>query len=251
MDAVVLIPARYASTRLPGKMLLSRTGKPLIRHTIESVRPARRVERVVVATDDERIAEAARAAGAEAVQTRADHASGSDRLAEAVERLGLEEDRIIVNVQGDEPELPPGLVDRLVERLEGSDAPMATLCAPLSEEEASDANRVKVVLDGAGQALYFSRAAIPHDRDGEGAVRRFLHLGVYAYRAGFLRTFAGLPPTPLERAEKLEQLRALEHGYRIAVAVVEYDGVGVDTSEDYDRFVERVRSRLAAGAGGP
>jgi 3-deoxy-manno-octulosonate cytidylyltransferase (CMP-KDO synthetase) len=241
MKATAIIPARYASTRLPGKPLLAETGKPLIQHVVEAVRGARRVGRIVVATDDERIAEAVRGFGGEAIMTRADHRSGSDRLAEAVELLGLGDDEIVVNVQGDEPEIPPQCVDRLVDLLAGGDAPMATLVTPLPADQAGDPNRVKAVLDQRGRALYFSRAAVPHDRDGAGGVAYKLHLGVYAYRAAFLKRFAALPPTPAETAEKLEQLRALEHGYSIIAAEVAYDGAGIDTPEDYAAFVRRMR----------
>ena len=241
--ATVIIPARYASTRLPGKPLLAETGKPLIQHVVEAVRGARRVERIVVATDDRRIADAVAAFGGEAVMTRVDHASGSDRLAEAAGLLGLADDAIVVNVQGDEPEIPPACVDRLVELLADSDAPMATLLTALPPEQARDPNRVKAVTDESGRALCFSRAPIPFDRDATGNVAYKLHLGVYAYRAGFLRLFTQLSPTPAETAEKLEQLRALQHGYAIATAEVEYDGAGIDTPEDYAAFVRRVESR--------
>lgn len=241
MKATVIIPARYASTRLPGKPLLAETGKCLIQHVVESVRGAERVGRVVVATDDERIARAVRAFGGQAVMTREDHPSGTDRLAEAAELLGLGDEEIVVNVQGDEPEIPPACVDRLVELLAGGDAPMATLVTPLPSEQAGDPNRVKAVLDRAGRAMYFSRSPIPFDRDATGAVAYRLHLGIYAYRAGFLKRFARLPVTPAERAEKLEQLRALEHGYAIVAAEVAYDGSGIDTPADYAAFVRRVR----------
>jgi len=243
MDAVAIIPARYASTRLPGKPLLARTGRPLIQHVVEAVRGARRVDRIVVATDDERIAEAVRSFGGEAVMTRADHRCGTDRLAEAAEILQLADDRIVVNVQGDEPEIPPRCVDRLVELLGASDAPMATLVTPLPPEQAGEVHRVKAVLDAAGRAMYFSRAPIPFDRDRAGGVAYRLHLGIYAYRAAFLQRFTQLPPTPAERAEKLEQLRALEHGYPIVAAEVQYGGAGIDTPEDYAAFVKRVGGR--------
>jgi len=241
MKATAIIPARYASTRLPGKPLLAETGKCLIQHVVEAVRGARRVGRIVVATDDERIAQAVRAFGGEAIMTRADHRSGSDRLAEAVELLGLGDEEIVVNVQGDEPEIPPQCVDRLVDLLAGGEAPMATLVTPLPADRADDPNRVKAVLDARGRALYFSRAAIPHGREGAGGVAYKLHLGVYAYRAAFLKRFAALPPTPAETAEKLEQLRALEHGCAIIAAEVAYDGAGIDTPEDYAAFVRRMR----------
>ena len=241
MTAVVIIPARYASTRLPGKPLLARTGKPLIQHVVESVRAARRIERIVVATDDERIAKCVEGFGGEAIMTGADCRTGTDRVAEAAGKLALGDDDIVVNVQGDEPDMPADLVDQLVELLTESDAPMGTLAVPLPGELACDPNKVKVVTDTAGKALYFSRAAVPHDRDGTSAVRYLLHLGIYAYRAGFLKELAALPETPGEAAEKLEQLRALEHGYDIAVGIasVTYSGAGIDTPEDYDEFVRR------------
>ena len=241
MKATVIIPARYASTRLPGKPLLAETGKCLIRHVVESLQGARRVERTVVATDDERIAEAVGAFGGEAVMTRADHRCGTDRIAEAAGILHLPDEAIVVNVQGDEPEIPPSCVDRLVELLTGCDAPMATLITPLSPEQAHDPNRVKCVTDRAGRALYFSRAPIPFDRDEAGGVAYKLHLGIYAYRTAFLKRFTQLAPTPAELAEKLEQLRALEHGHTIVTAEVAYDGAGIDTPADYAAFVRRVR----------
>jgi 3-deoxy-manno-octulosonate cytidylyltransferase (CMP-KDO synthetase) len=243
MAVVAIIPARYASTRLPGKPLLAETGKPLIQHVVEAVRPAKRIERVVVATDDRRIADAVAAFGGEAVITGGDCRTGTDRLAEAAARLALDDDDIVVNVQGDEPDIPPACLDELVELLERSQADMATLVAPLAAEKADDPNKVKVVTDRAGRALYFSRAKVPHERDAAGKARYLLHLGVYAYRAGFLRRFASLPSTPAEEAERLEQLRALEHGCGIATVTVDYDGVGIDTAEDYREFVRRTSER--------
>jgi len=240
MRAIVIIPARYASTRLPGKPLLAQTGKPLIQHVVEAVRAAKRVQRTVVATDDERIASAVRAFGAEAVMTHKDHPCGTDRVNEAAAKLGLADSDIIVNVQGDEPEMPAACIDRLVELLTAADDPMATLATPLEAASAADPNKVKVVCDSSGRALYFSRAAIPHDRDATARPRYLLHLGVYAYRTAFLRLFASLPPSPAEQAEKLEQLRALEHGHRILVGVVDYHGRGIDTPEDYAAFVRKV-----------
>ena len=242
MSAIAIIPARYGSTRLPGKPLLAETGEPLIRHVVEAVRGAKRIDRVVVATDDRRILDAVVGFGGEAIMTSADHRCGTDRIAEAAEILNLPEDEIVVNVQGDEPEIPPACVDRLVELIAGSDAPMATLASPLPAEQAQDPNKVKVVLDSRSLALYFSRAAIPHDRDKTADVRYLLHVGVYAYRVGFLRRFAAAAPTPLEQAEKLEQLRALENGWAIAVAVVDYHGAGIDTPEDYKAFVMRMKN---------
>jgi len=238
MRILAIIPARYGSTRLPGKPLLDRTGKPLIQHVVETVGGARRVQAVYVATDDRRIFEAVRRFGGEAVMTRADHATGTDRLAEAAEKLKLDAADVVVNVQGDEPEIDPAQIDRLVSVLLESAAPMATLAAPLDESRADSPDNVKVVLATDGSAMYFSRAKIPHDRDGAGG-RYLLHMGVYAYRKEFLLTFAALPPTPAEQAERLEQLRALENGYRIAVGVVESAAPGIDTMKDYEAFVKR------------
>ena len=243
MRTIAIIPARYASTRLPGKPLLNRTGKPLIQHVVEAAGRTRRVQAVYVATDDERIERAVRAFGGKAVMTRADHVCGTDRLAEAAGKLGLDDEDIVVNVQGDEPEMDPAHIDRLVELLARSDAPMATLAAPLDAAEADRPDNVKVVLAADGTAMYFSRAKIPFDRDRQGA-GYLLHLGVYAYRKRFLLEFAAMAPTPAERAERLEQLRVLESGRRIAVAVVASASPGIDTMQDYSAFV----ARLAANA---
>jgi len=239
MGAIVIIPARYASTRLPGKPLLDRTGKPLIQHVVEAVRPARCVESVVVATDDQRIAAAVTAFGGEVVMTSADCRSGTDRLAQAADLMALGDDAVVVNVQCDEPEMAPQHVDRLVDLLERSKADMATLASPLPAGQASDPNRVKVVLDRQGYALYFSRSPIPFDRDGAAPAGYLLHLGIYAYRVGFLARYAAMAPTPAEQAEKLEQLRALEYGRRIAVGVVDHYAAGIDTPADYEAFVAR------------
>ena len=240
MSVIVIIPARYASTRLPGKPLLCETGKPLIQHVVEVVKPSTKIDRVVVATDDDRIAQVVEAFGGQVVMTRSDHISGTDRLAEAAEILGFSDDDIIVNVQGDEPDLVSEIIDTLVEMIENSDAPMGTLCTPMSSEMADDPNYVKVVFDKNHRAMYFSRAKIPFNRDGDGNVEYFLHLGIYAYRVGFLKRFSQLTPTAGEQTEKLEQLRALEHGYTIAVKSVDYDGAGIDTPEDYEAFVSRM-----------
>jgi len=237
--ATAIIPARYASTRLPGKPLLAETGKPLIQHVVEAVAGARRVGRIVVATDDERIASAVRGFGGQVVMTRSDHICGSDRLAEAVEILELGDDEVVVNVQGDEPEIPPACIDGLVELLQATGAEMATLVTALDSAEAGDPNRVKCVTDKNGRAMYFSRSRIPFDRDSVGGVAYKLHLGIYAYRAGFLSRYTKLPPTPAELAEKLEQLRVLENGWSIATSEVDYDGAGIDTPADYEAFVRR------------
>jgi 3-deoxy-manno-octulosonate cytidylyltransferase (CMP-KDO synthetase) len=239
MNAIAIIPARYASTRLPGKPLLDQTGKPLIQHVVEAVTSASSIQRIVVATDDSRIADAVEAFGGNCVMTRADHPSGTDRIAESAEKLGLKDDDIVVNVQGDEPEMPGACVDQLVELLAGGDWAIATLATPLSDDEADDPNKVKVALRHDGRALYFSRSRIPFDRDLSREVRYLLHLGIYAYRVAFLKRYAALPPTPAEQAEKLEQLRALESGFDIAVGLTDYRGGGIDTPADYEAFVSR------------
>ena len=238
---IVAIPARYASTRLPGKPLLPLAGEPMIRHVVRRAQAAGAAQ-VVVATDDLRIAEALEDSGATIAMTCADHPSGSDRLAECVELLGWPDDAIVVNLQGDEPLAPASGIRAVADTLSQSAAPMATLVTPIASiEEFLNPNCVKVVCANDGHALYFSRAAVPWPRDAFAASRDALpeqmpflrHIGIYAYRAGFLRRFTQLAPTPLERAESLEQLRALEHGFRIAVRVApEVFPPGVDTADD-------------------
>jgi 3-deoxy-manno-octulosonate cytidylyltransferase (CMP-KDO synthetase) len=248
-EIVGVIPARFASTRLPGKPLLSDTGRPLIVHVVEAARRARSLDRVIVATDDRRIAEAVASFGGEAVMTRADHATGTDRVAEVAAQLRGA--RIIVNLQGDEPEVSGEALDRVVALLEGDpEAPMATLATAIRDEAIyRDPACVKVVCSARGRALYFSRSPIPCHRDGlpdSASSPRpiaYLHLGLYAYRREFLLSIGSLPPSPLEAAEKLEQLRVLDAGYPIAVGIVEEASVGIDTPEDYRRFVERWRVR--------
>jgi 3-deoxy-manno-octulosonate cytidylyltransferase (CMP-KDO synthetase) len=244
MGFCVLIPARLASTRLPGKPLADIAGQPMI------VRVAQRAlassaRRVVVAADSAEILEACRAHGIEAVLTRSDHATGSDRLAEACELLGLSADELIVNVQGDEPLIEPALIDAVAGLLAAlPEASMATAAHPIDDVgEFTNPNVVKVVLDARGLALYFSRAPIAWWRDGFAAgihslpdPRPLRHVGLYAYRAGFLRAFPALAPAPMERTEALEQLRAMWHGHRIAVHVTTTaPGTGVDTPEDLER----------------
>ncbi len=249
---VVAIPARYASTRLPGKPLLLLAGVPMIVHVGRRARAAGAAD-VVVATDDARIETALAGSGVRVVMTRATHASGSDRLAEVAQTLGWPDDAIVVNLQGDEPLAPISGIRAVAEALAEDDAPMATLATPLgSVDELFDPNCVKLVCTLAGRALMFSRAPLPwprdafqHDRSVLPADTPFLrHIGIYAYRAGFLRHFAGLPRTPLEKAESLEQLRALEHGFAIAVRIApEAFPAGVDTAEDLAR-VEHFLSGL-------
>jgi 3-deoxy-manno-octulosonate cytidylyltransferase (CMP-KDO synthetase) len=233
-----VIPARFGSTRFPGKALADLAGKPLVAHVVERATEARGIDRLVVATDDERIADAARAAGAEAMLTPADLASGSDRAAHVMDRLGPESFDAVLNIQGDEPLLPGAAMDAAVALLEADpDAALGTLAVPAGPDEAADPNVVKVVLDKRRHALYFSRAAIPHGGD---AVLK--HVGLYAFRPAYLRRWTGLGTSALERAERLEQLRALEDGAVIAVAVGSWPVLGVDTPEDLER-VRRVLGR--------
>ena len=234
MSFTVIIPARYASTRFPGKPLADLAGKPMIVRVAERAKQSGAAA-VHVATDDERIAVAVRNAGFPVVMTRADHVSGTDRLAEAARTLRLADDEIVVNVQGDEPLIASDLVRAVAERLERDrGASMSTACHAIHDaQQAGSPHVVKVVLDAHGYALYFSRSRIPYPREGEATCYR--HAGIYAYRARFLREFAALAPAPLERTEALEQLRALWHGHRIAVVVSETDiPPGVDTPEDLD-----------------
>ena len=228
--AIAIIPARYGSTRFPGKPLVEIQGKPLIEHVYRRVQQARLVERILIATDDERIRAAVERFGGTAVMTKNDHASGTDRLAEAAG--GLARDGLILNVQGDEPMIEPSVIDQAISAARSGDADMVTLMTRLDPADAGDPNRVKVVVDRNGYALYFSRSRIPS----KGTC--FLHIGLYVYRVDFLQTFTKLDPTPLEKAERLEQLRALEHGYRIRAVEVESESWGIDTPEDLDRFLE-------------
>ena len=234
-DAVIVIPARYGSTRFPGKPLAQLWGKPIIQHVWERAGQSRLCSRVIIATDDERIAAVARGFGAEVAMTRADHPSGTDRVAEVAGALTAE---LIVNVQGDEPLVDPAAIDAAVEPLLADPAiPMGTLAAPCEEvAELMNPNIVKVVMDQAGFALYFSRLPIPFVRDSHADTTKYRHIGLYVYRREFLLGLAKLAPTPLEQAEKLEQLRVLEHGHRIRVVIVEKASPGVDTVEDLGRL---------------
>jgi 3-deoxy-manno-octulosonate cytidylyltransferase (CMP-KDO synthetase) len=255
----VVIPARYASSRLPAKPLADLAGKPMVVRVVERAR-ASGAAGVWIATDHDAILAAARAHGCDALMTRADHASGTDRLAEVAERLGFADDEIVVNVQGDEPLMPPELIGELAHTLaRRTAASIATACHPIADPaEAFNPNVVKVVTDHGGYALYFSRAPVPFARDAWSAqlgvsvpmelpegLPCYRHIGIYAYRAGFLREYTKLAPAPVERFEALEQLRALWHGHRIAVTVAgEAPPAGVDTPEDLEHvrrvFDERI-----------
>lgn len=252
LDFTVVIPARLRSTRLPGKPLLPIAGKPMVQHVWEQARKSG-ASRVVIATDDASILEACQAFGAEVLMTRADHESGTDRLAEVVAHLGLPADAIVVNVQGDEPLIPPVIIDQVAANLAAHpEAGIATLAEPIHEPETVfNPNAVKVVSDKNGLALTFSRAPLPWARDAFAKDRNVLpegvpyrrHIGMYAYRVGFLQGFVSWGPCWLEQTEALEQLRALWHGVRIHVEdAIEAPAVGVDTPED----LERVRRLLEA-----
>ncbi|HEY8504645.1 MAG TPA: 3-deoxy-manno-octulosonate cytidylyltransferase [Gemmataceae bacterium] len=251
MRAAIVIPARYASSRLPGKPLLRSTGKYLVQHVYERALQAKRAAEVLIATDDPRILAAARSFGARAVLTHRNHASGTDRVAEVARGLNAD---VVVNLQGDEPLIDPADLDRLPELLDANpDAAMATLAVPVrSLEDYLSPHCVKVVCDDRGHALYFSRSPVPAVRDGRPDLAArpplFLHhLGLYAYRREVLLRLAALPPSPLEQAEKLEQLRALSLGWKIQVGVVADCAGGVDTWEEYRQFVREYRRQSRPG----
>ena len=262
---VAIIPARYASARLPGKLLLPIDGRPLIAHTIERARSASTVSRVIVATDDQRIFDAVIGVGAEAVMTSTDHRSGTDRLAEVA--ATLPDDCIIVNVQGDEPMIAPETIDAAVQALiDDEDADMATTCEPIeSLGDLLNGNIVKVVVGDSGYALYFSRSPMPFPRDAslkyDGDPGRAIHeepellslfrkhTGLYVYRREYLLRLSKLPPTQLEQIEMLEQLRALEDGADIRVVNAAGSSIGVDTQDDYEKVRELLESRAAVVQG--
>jgi 3-deoxy-manno-octulosonate cytidylyltransferase (CMP-KDO synthetase) len=254
---IVCIPARYGSTRFPGKVLAKDTGKFLIQHVYEQAKLAELPDRVIIAADDKRIAEAAKSFGAECIMTSPDCPSGTDRIAEAVGGLDFD---IVVNLQADEPEIDPANIDAVAKLLaEGPKYSMATLAAEFeTKEQIADPNIVKVVVTSiehppattsegrraSSIALYFSRSVIPYDRQqgGIGSVKNYLrHLGIYAYRKGFLLKITKLPQTPLEKIEKLEQLRAIENGFDILVAKVKHTCAGIDTPDQYAEFVKRYK----------
>lgn len=244
MRVVAIIPARYASTRFPAKPLADIHGKPMVQHVYERTRMAALVDEVIIATDDERILTAAQNFGARAMLTSPRHETGTDRLAEVAAELPDAD--LIVNVQGDEPMIEAEMIDSAIAPVQkNTDISMGTLMARIdTQEDFINPNVVKVVTDQRGMALYFSRSAIPHTRDvASGATRVdcYRHIGLYVYRRDFLLRYPQLEPTPLEQAEKLEQLRALEHGYRIHVALTAHQSMGVDTPED----LEKVKAALA------
>lgn len=253
MGFIVIIPARYGSTRLPAKPLSDIGGKPLIQYVHERAHEAG-ADEVIIATDDVRIRDAAQAFGAQVCMTDTAHTSGTDRIAEVARLRGYSDDAIVVNLQGDEPLMPPTLLRQVATNLANHPpAAIATLCEAITDPaHLFEPSIVKVVMDREGYALYFSRATVPWDRDhfASGArtlpprTRYYRHMGMYAYRAGFLRSYAGLPPCPLEQSESLEQLRALWYGHRIHVAeALERGEAGVDTPAD----LERIRAVLARG----
>ncbi len=240
MKALVIIPARYGSTRLAGKVLLRRTGKYLVQHTYEQVTKARLVDRIIIATDDERVLRAARDFGGEAVLTSRRLRSGTERVAEIAAKLNY---HYIINVQADEPEINPKYIDAVIKLLQtDAGAGIATLASPFTKNESvNDPNKVKVVLDRQGYALYFSRSPIPYFRKGGSKVKAFRHLGIYGYRKKVLLSLARQAPTSLEQMENLEQLRALENGIKIRIGIVKTAPLGIDTRGDYQRFITRYK----------
>jgi len=244
-----VIPARYASTRFPGKALAQLDSRTMIEHVWERVSMAHYLTAILIATDDERIAAEARRFGARVYMTRPDHVSGTDRVAEVAS--AFEDAELVVNVQGDEPLIDPAAIDAAVLPLAEEPAiQMGTLSKKIEDaREVSDPNVVKVVTDRFGNAIYFSRSAIPFNRDAEPAAH-FKHIGLYVYRREFLLRYPDLPAGPLERAEKLEQLRALENGFRIRVVETDYESIGVDTPGDLDRVRAMMHEgqRIAEGA---
>jgi 3-deoxy-manno-octulosonate cytidylyltransferase (CMP-KDO synthetase) len=247
MSFTVVIPARYQSTRLPGKPLADIGGKPMVQWVYEQASKAG-ADLVIAATDDQRIVDAVKAFGGEVCLTRDDHESGTERLAEVVEKYQLADDHIVVNVQGDEPLIPDTIIRQVADNLANSNAPMATLGVEIDlEDEVFNPNAVKVVLDKDGYAMYFSRASIPWDRDNYAKSPKEIHhnllrhIGIYAYRAGFINTYINWEPSALEKVEALEQLRVLWYGEKIHVAVaIDAPPAGVDTPED----LEKVRALI-------
>ena len=237
-----VIPARFASTRFPAKALARISGKSMLEHVFERASQARYLTSVVIATDDQRIYDEAKRFGAPVRMTRADHLSGTDRVAEVA---STDDAQIVVNIQGDEPLIDPAAIDAAVlSILDHPEIPMGTLKKRIEDPaEIDNPNVVKVVTNFAGDAIYFSRATIPYLRGGE-SLTRFKHIGLYVYRRDFLLSYSDLPVGPLEKAERLEQLRALENGYSIRVAETEYESIGVDTPEDFERVTKLYETSL-------
>lgn len=233
MKVLCVIPARYASTRLPGKPLALIAGKPMIQHVYERACRALLPQEVVVATDSKIVADAVQGFGGKVMMTSPDHPSGTDRLAEVA--LSYTDVDVIVNVQGDEPMIPPEVIDKLAQAFEDDqDLNMATLKTLMGEEDYNNPNAVKVVTDQNGFALYFSRSLLPYPRNKKDDFKVYKHVGIYAYRRSFLLSYAAYAPTPLEKIEGLEQLRVLENGQRIKVLESKFQGIGIDTKEDLD-----------------
>ncbi len=236
MKIICVIPARYASTRLPGKPLADIAGKPMIVRVYERALQAKIPSEVIAAVDDERVFEAVKAAGGNAVMTKKDHPTGTDRLAEVA--LKCEDADVIINIQGDEPLIDPQIIDDLAQQfIDDEDLQMATVKTPMNEDEKAEPGNVKVITDKNGYALYFSRSLIPYPRENTG-VTVYKHIGIYGYRRDFLLQYAKMEPTPLETTESLEQLRALENGYKIKVIATDKHFVGVDTKEDLQKVNE-------------
>ena len=234
MKILCVIPARYASTRLPGKPLANIAGKPMIQHVYERASQARRPAKVLVATDHDEVYQAVKDFGGQVLMTSPGHPTGTDRLAEVAR--ACPEYELIINVQGDEPLIEPAVIDQLAAAFDDEpELVMATLATVMAEDEYDKPSAVKVVTRRNGHALYFSRSLIPYPRVQLAELPVYKHIGIYAYRRDFLLTYAALAPTPLERTESLEQLRALEHGYNIKVLLTDFQSVGVDTPEDLER----------------
>lgn len=249
---IAIIPARYHSSRFKGKPLAKICGKPMIQHVVERAMQVPLLSQVVVATDDERIAQAVAAFGGTFVMTKTNHASGTDRLAEAADILGLADQDVVINIQGDQPLYPPQIIEQMVRPLiKDPELPMSTLIYKIiRQEEIHNPNHVKTVFDHQNRALYFSRAPIPFQRDFDKSSQSiyYKHLGFYAYRKKFLQTFVRLPEGQWERLEKLEQLRALEYGYTIQVVLTEYDSLEVDTPEDALRVEQILNANCTSQA---
>ncbi len=241
MPSVIgIIPARLESVRFPAKALADDTGLPLIIHVAQAAAACKKLDRIVIASDADSILQAASDHGFDSCRTRSEHQNGTSRIAEVVESLDCD---LVVNIQADEPEIDPEVIHAGIQALENApECQVGTIATPIEpSDDFDDPNIVKVALDQSNRAMYFSRSTIPFDRDGSDHANRLRHVGLYIYRREFLSVYAGLEPTPAEKLEKLEQLRILEHGYRIAVGIHACSHVGIDTPEQYQAFVERFR----------